>query len=57
MYTTHGLMTPADMADYDELYDTRVQAGCPGHATLSLIEYCSVNDDPCPDDEDELEPF
>jgi hypothetical protein len=51
MYTTHGLMTPADRADHDALYDTGRHPHCPGHDSYDsrFPEYCSVNEE-CPGD-------
>jgi hypothetical protein len=50
MYTTHGLMTAADLADHHALYDTGANPKCPGHdsADNSYLVYCSVNEE-CPD--------
>lgn len=53
MYTTHGLMTPADRADHDALHDTGTNPHCPGHdddpvGQYGARYYCSVNEE-CPD--------
>jgi hypothetical protein len=55
MYTTHGLMTPADHADHQALTDTGPHPDCPGHHDIGdpsrdTIAYCSVADD-CPGEE------
>lgn len=51
MYTTHGLMSPADLADHHALYDTGLNPECPGHDDpdnrLGLL-YCSRAEN-CPD--------
>lgn len=48
-YTTHGLMTPADLADHQNLTDTGIHPGCPGHyEDPGPIAHCSIVDD-CPD--------
>jgi len=55
MYTTHGLMTPADLDDYRALTDTGVNPDCPGHDGENEgdpLVYCSVNED-CPADLDD----
>lgn len=56
MYSTHGLMTPADQADYVKLYDFDVwkdetDPQCPGHFVrgqkfneVARIEYCTFRD-------------
>lgn len=53
MYTTHGLMTPADMQDYRELYDLLPER-CPEcDGQLASDGVCA--DDTCGDDD--LEPL
>lgn len=44
MYTTHGLMTPADIDDHNLLYDTGRNPECEGHddgMAAPLLTYCS----------------
>lgn len=55
-YTTHGLMTPADMADYRDLYDLdawrdEINPDCPGHNAEAgyPTDWCA-RDETCPDD-------
>jgi hypothetical protein len=48
-YTSHGYMTPADLADHQKLYDTGPHPDCPGHEEGVGFVYCSVNED-CPGD-------
>lgn len=56
-YTSQGLMTPADLADHQQLTDTGPNPDCPGHDDeenrLGLI-YCS-RAEICPDED--LEPM
>jgi len=58
MYTTHGLMTPADLADHHALHDTGRNPDCEGHEDPDgwgcFPVYCSVNE-VCPDEN--LEPL
>lgn len=50
MYTSHGLMTPADLADYNELYDLEQDDRCPRcDGPLASDGVCA--DDTCGDDE------
>lgn len=57
IYTTHGLMSAADLADHEELTDTGRNPECPGHDDeenrLGLL-YCS-RAEICPDES--LEPL
>lgn len=48
-YTTQGLMTPDDLADHQQLTDTHVHPGCPGHQLDegTPFEYCAATED-CP---------
>lgn len=50
VYTTHGLMTPADLADHQQLTDTGIHPGCGGHYEDPILTYCSVADE-CPGDD------
>jgi hypothetical protein len=54
-YTTHGLMTPADIADHEALTDTGRNPECPGHPDEDGwkgdpfgVTYCSRAEN-CPD--------
>lgn len=54
-YTTHGLMTSADIDDHNLLYDTGRSPECPGHDDPDMPDarfplYCSRAQD-CPDAE------
>jgi len=58
MYTTHGLMTPEDLADHEALTDTGRNPECPGHpdtgVPYDILVFCSRAEN-CPDaDSDEL---
>jgi hypothetical protein len=56
IYTPHGLMTPADLADHEALTDTGRNPDCPGHRDDESWEswegviYCSRAEN-CPDAE------
>lgn len=42
-YTTHGLMTPADLAEYEQDHDTALDSNCPGHyEEPGPLVYCSI---------------
>ena len=44
-YTTHGLMSRADLADHHELHDTARDPQCPGHQYPSMLIgtfFCTV---------------
>lgn len=50
-YTSQGFMTPADIADHQELTDTGRNPQCPGHddgMAAPLLTYCSRAEN-CPD--------
>lgn len=51
MYTTHGYMTPADIADHQRLTDTGPHPHCPGHADADGPYVCSAAEN-CPDEEE-----
>jgi len=57
MYTTHGLMTPADLADHEALTDTGRNPQCPGHDDDPVGQYgqryyCSQAENCTADDEE-----
>lgn len=44
-HTTHGLMTPADLADHQQLTDTGPHPDCSGHyEEPDSLAYCSIAD-------------
>lgn len=60
MYTSQGLMTPADIADHEQLTDTGRHPECPGHdddpvGQYGERHYCA-RAEICPD-ADDLEPL
>lgn len=55
MYTSQGLMTPADLYDQQLLTDMNVHPDCPGHEDDLGIAFCRAAQ-VCPD-ADDLEPL
>ena len=42
-YTTHGLMTPMDIAEHEQDHDTALNSACPGHyEEPGPLAYCSI---------------